>query len=99
MEREGDELLVFRRNPIRQQEIDQQRKAKRHYIEKLIEWSNLYLEEPSRAKVEAQPKCIQASLKKLKIEKWLSIKEIGSRWLDLQKMPRKLAHASKLDGC
>lgn len=89
---------IFRRNPVRAGEIEDNRISKKNSIEKLIEKQNLYLKEHSRAKEETALKTVNAKLKKLLMGELISIKT-EQRSLQLEICEEKWAKAKLLDGC
>lgn len=89
---------ILRRNPIRQQEIEEIREKKRSSVEKLVNEKNIYLEKSKRATTVAACKAINAKLKILGIEKWLKVKT-KERSLFLEVDQITLDKISELDGC
>jgi len=95
---EGSTRYIFRRNPIRAQEIQENREGKKRSIERLTEEQNKYLAEHSRAKETTALKHITTKIKKLKIDSWLSVKAENRR-LTICVNDETLAKEAELDGC
>jgi len=89
---------IFRRNPIRAEEIVTGRQSKLNSMAKLVVVKNIYLEEHPKAKVETALKAVAARLKKLKIDEWLDVQAEG-RVLRLVKNETALEQMALLDGC
>ena len=89
---------ILRRNPIRQQEMQEIREKKRKSVESLVDEKNNYLERSKRASEIAACKAVNAKLKKLAIDKWLKVKS-QERKLILEVDLKALDVASELDGC
>ncbi len=62
-----NERYIFRKNPLREEEILNNYKEKESYIEKRKEKANKYLEEHKKAKVETKIKEIKQLIEKLKL--------------------------------
>lgn len=89
---------IFRRNPIRAQEIQDSRKSKQQSIENLIEQKNNYLQEHKKAKGETAFKHVTQKIKKLKTDHWLSVKlQDGQLFLVIDN--DALSKEAELDGC
>jgi transposase len=89
---------ILRKNPIRQQEIEEARENKRKSVEKLVHEKNIYLQNSKRASTAAACKAVSAKLKNLAIDKWLKLK-VKERELVLEVDQKALDHVSELDGC
>jgi len=91
---------ILRRNPHRVKEIATTRLQKRQSIEQLVQHENVYLKEHSRAHVSKAAERVQAKIKRLRIQSWLSvIAEPESRTLSLATDEAILEQQSLLDGC
>jgi transposase len=89
---------ILRRNPVRQQEIAENRESKQKAIDALVNEKNKLLEKSSRTKAITALKVINAKIKKLGLHKWLKAKSL-KRKLILEADPKALEEASQLDGC
>jgi transposase len=89
---------VLRRNPIRANELKNNRQSKLDRLNKEIERQNKHLTEHSRAGVETAQAKIQTKAKNLKISDWVEIEAVD-RKITLSILEEELAQASKLDGC
>ena len=89
---------VLRRNPIRKAEINAARQSKLLHLEKLVEQKNLYLKEHPKAKESVALRAINSQIKKLKLEKWLSV-TIEARQLSLTIDEQEKGKSIYLDGC
>lgn len=89
---------ILRRNPIRQQEIQDIREKKRRSIENLVNEKNIYLKKSKRASMTAASKIVNTKLKNLAIDKWLKVKA-KERKLALEVDQKSLDELSELDGC
>ncbi len=89
---------ILRRNPVRQQEIEEIREEKRKSVESLVKEKNIYLGTSKRASEVAACKAVNAKLKKLAIDKWLKVKS-QERKLILEVDQKALDKISQLDGC
>ncbi|MCP5005746.1 MAG: IS1634 family transposase [Planctomycetes bacterium] len=95
---EEDIRYILRRNPVRGEEIAENRMSKLETIEGLVRRKNLYLEEHPRAKEVNALKEVQKKIEKLKIHKWLKTKLRG-RELRLEIDEAELKERMSLDGC
>jgi hypothetical protein len=93
-----DVRYILRRNPYRAEEISETRLSKQRSVEKFIRKKNEYLREHSRAWVSAAMREVNEKIKKLKIDKWLKVKE-KQRVLQLTADNAILEEMSLLDGC
>lgn len=89
---------IFRRNPIRAEEIRENRESKKCSVERLIEEQNKYLKEHRGAKEATTLKRVMGKIKKLKIDSWFSVKA-ESRKFTLCIDNNILAKEMELDGC
>jgi transposase len=89
---------IFRRNPIRAQEIGECRNEKKESIERLVKEKNKYLLEHRAAKEATALKHVEAKIKRLQISNWLSVKS-ENRKLSLVVNEEVLTEESFLDGC
>jgi transposase len=89
---------IFRRNPVRAQEISECRDEKKESIERLVEERNRYLLEHRGAKETTALKRVEAKIKQLQISNWLSVKSENRR-LTLAINEEVLAEEAMLDGC
>jgi transposase len=92
---------IFRRNPVRADEIQATRASKLRQVKELIERKNLYLSEHLRAKVPVALGCIWKKIEQLKLEQWVSvsISQAEERRLKLSVDEESLEELKRLDGC
>jgi transposase len=92
---------ILRRNPVRAEEIMQNRMQKKSKIESICRQQNVYLKEHKRSKPETSMRKITAKIRKLKIGSWLRVEKSqeDSRELVLIEDSDKLAVDCKFDGC
>lgn len=95
---EGSVRYIFRRNPVRAQEIKQNREDKRCSIERLVKQQNKYLREHGGAKEATALKRITEKIQKLKVDSWLSVK-MQDRKLPLVINEDALIKKEESDGC
>jgi transposase len=95
---DGSIRYIFRRNPVRAQEIQENRKSKKCSIERLVEEQNKYLREHRGAKEITALKRIVGKIKKLEVDGWMSVK-VEDRTLTLYIDNDTLAKKMELDGC
>lgn len=93
-----DRRYVLRRNPVRAEEIDQSRTAKKRALATRLEKANEYLRQHSRAKVQTQQRLLQAKIKQLCVDSWLSVK-FQQRQLTLEENSDARQEQARLDGC
>jgi transposase len=93
-----DKSNILRRNPIRQQEIQDNREDKLNDIKKLAIRENEYLRDHPRASEMTAVKRVLGKIKKLKINKWVSCKSC-ERKIDILIDEEALSEESQLDGC
>lgn len=91
---------ILRRNPIRAEEIKQNRLSKIKSVKRKIEVSNTYLKEHKRAKIEVQIKKINSYIAQVKLSEIAIIEQsTESREIKLIIDELKLEEKGKLDGC
>jgi len=95
---EDGRRFILRRNPLRQQELAQNRQQKQQAMEAAVAKANDYLDHHRRAQVQTQQRKLQAKLHQLRLEPWLALK-IQKRGLVLTVDEAALQQASQLDGC
>lgn len=89
---------VLRRNPIRQQQIADNRESKLASIVKTAKERTKYLAEHPGADASKANEKVTAKIKKLKAEKWLTASE-HDRVISVVKDEEALSRVSLLDGC
>jgi transposase len=89
---------ILRRNPVRMKEIAKQKNSKLQALEKKILKENAYLKEHPKAKVETAAKKMRGYARKLKIEKWVTVRKNGTH-IAMKVDKDKLSEESKFDGC
>jgi len=91
---------ILRRNPIRANEIEENRNSKIGLIETLLTKKNLYLKEHPRAKCQISSQHITDKIKSLKLSNICNINiDQEKRQLSLNINQKTLKEAKKLDGC
>ena len=95
---DGDIRYILRRNPVRMNEIDKNRKDKIQKIELEIKTQNQYLREHPKAKVETAIKKIIAKISKLKISSIFQLTH-QERIINFEINITELEDISRLDGC
>jgi transposase len=90
--------FVLRRNPVRQQDMQEARTRKRQSVEAAIQKANDYLKGHPRAKVETQTRILKAQIKRLKIDSWIKV-SVHRRRLRLRVDAQAEKEDSQLDGC
>jgi transposase len=95
---EDGRRFVLRRNPLRQQELQQTREQKRQTLEAALAQANTYLDQHRRARVQTQRRKLAARLQRLDVEDWLKL-TIKHKRLVLTVDAPALATAAHLDGC
>lgn len=93
-----DHRYILRRNPVRQAEAAQDRKAKRQTLEQAIAQANTYLAQHPRAQIKTQRAKLTARLEKLKLQGWLKVQSQG-RTFRLKADETALREQALLDGC
>ena len=89
---------ILRRNPVRQQEINDNREDKLNGIRKLIIKENEYLSNHPKASETTAANRVLGKIKKLKINKWISCKS-KEREIRILIDEEALSKESQLDGC
>lgn len=89
---------ILRRNPIREEELKENRNDKIYKVETFLKELNEKLAEHPRAKETTALKDLQKKIDHLKLTKILSA-NLDSRILSLTKSEAAIAEASRLDGC
>jgi transposase len=92
---------IFRRNPVRAEEIQATRISKLNKVKKLLEQKNTYLREHSQAQVITALGEVWKKIEQLKLEKWviISIPQAETRSLKLSTDEKTLEELKRLDGC
>jgi len=93
-----DIRYIYRRNPIRVQEIRESRKSKLKKVRDLCSKKTRYLVEHPRAKVSVAQRVVNEMARKLKIDKWVAICA-QARTLSVEIKGTALEEEEKLDGC
>ena len=94
------ERYILRRNPVRQQQIAENRGQRQAKMQAMVEKSNVYLREHPKAKTPVQVRRINEGLAKLRLKAFLSVRELeGKRALELSVDEEALLEVRKLDGC
>lgn len=101
IDRETGERFVLRRNPVRQEEMRLNRRERQKVVEKKLREAMTYLQERPRAKVEVQLRELQTWIKKLKLNKWLTVEKDPEKpkAMRLVTDEQALKEEEKLDGC
>jgi transposase len=89
---------LLRRNPVRAEELAKSRDSKQKSIENLIAIQNSYLHDHPKAKIETALKKINAKIKQLNLQTWLSI-STKDRVLIINIDNDIITEESRLDGC
>ncbi len=89
---------ILRRNPIREQEMENNRKFKIAKVKEKIDEKNKYLKEHKKAKEEVALKNLNQYIQKLKLSKILSLK-LSERTISIEQNEEAMDEAKKLDGC
>lgn len=90
--------FVLRRNPQRQQELEQTRQQKRQALETALGKANAYLAAHPRGRVRTQRRHLEAKLQSYQLEDWLQLWARGRR-LTLKEDTTARQQAAQLDGC
>jgi hypothetical protein len=93
-----DRRYILRRNPVRAQEIDASRSSKAQAMASRLDKANEYLRQHPRAKVQTRQRALEAKIKRLGVEGWLSVKA-EQRQLSLEANAAARLEESRLDGC
>lgn len=89
---------VFRKNPIRTQEVRSERQARLDYLKEQIQEMNTYLSEHPKARVNIQVAKCEQKLKRFKLQSFCHI-HATDRLLSLNVNEEERSELSKLDGC
>lgn len=95
---QNDIRYILRRNPVRKQEIRNNRDDKINKIVKLIEQQNQYLSEHKRSKPDVALRRVTEKISTLKLSKILSC-QLSDRTLSYEIDQEALKETEKLDGC
>lgn len=92
---------ILRRNPMRQEEIRDNRRARIKKILALVQERNQYLVRAKKAKIETAHKLIQGKIEQYKLSAFLKIEDVVPGGKDLRiTLDRKVfKESSALDGC
>ena len=93
-----DIRYVLRRNPIREEEIRENRQSKLAAVRKMCAQKTQYLAEHPRAKVNVAKRKIKQFIAKVKIDKWSKVC-VKSRSFRVEINGIELKEIEKLDGC
>jgi transposase len=93
-----DIRYVLRRNPIREEEIRENRQSKLAAVRKVCAQKTQYLAEHPRAKVNVAKRKIKQFIAKVKIDKWSKVC-VKSRSFRVEINDIELKEIEKLDGC
>jgi transposase len=94
----NDIRYILRRNPVRAQEIAQNRDSKYKNVQELALKLNTYLKEHPKAQPEKALKKLNGKINKLGLSKWLSA-QIDERTLTIISNEQEKQEISRLDGC
>jgi len=89
---------IYRRNPIRVEEIRESRQSKLRKVQDLCRKKTEYLAQHPRAKVNVAERAVKEMTQKVKIDKWVDTCAQG-RTLSVQIKETALEEGQKLDGC
>lgn len=95
---DGSIRYIFRRNPIRAQEIQENRESKKRSIELFVEKQNQYLREHRKAKETTACTRVTEKIKKLEVDDWAKV-TIEDRKLIVCFDNDVLTKYAELDGC
>jgi transposase len=93
---------IFRRNPVRADEIEAVRASKLEKVKKLLEQQNTCLCEHPKAQVKTALGNVWKKIEQLKLEKWLSVSTVSqeeTRRMKLNVDEKTLGALKRLDGC
>lgn len=90
--------FILRRNPVRAEEMAANRADKESSIIKLAGKETAYLQAHPRASADTAKQRVAAKIKRLKVEKWLTVCE-SERTLEITRDEQALEEAALLDGC
>ena len=95
---DGSIRYIFRRNPIRAQEIQENRESKKRSIELFVEKQNQYLREHRKAKETTVCTRVTEKIKKLEVDDWAKV-TVEDRKLIVCFDNDVLTKYAELDGC
>ena len=95
---DGSVRYIFRRNPVRAAEIQENRENKKHSIENLVQKQNTYLQEHPKAKAATALQCLTEKIKQLNVKSWI-IPKIENRTLTISIDEEALEKEAAFDGC
>jgi transposase len=92
---------IFRRNPVRAEEIEFVRKSKLEKVKELLQQQNEYLAKHPKAQVKTSLERIWKKIEQLKLEQWVTVSIAGkeARCLNLLVDEKILEELRRLDGC
>jgi transposase len=92
---------IYRRNPVRAEEIQATRISKLNKVKGLLEQKNTYLREHSQAQVMTALGEVWKKIEQLKLEKWviISIPQAEPRSLKMSIKEKALEELKRIDGC
>ena len=93
-----DIRYILRRNPLGEQQIQDNRQEKINQVQEVIKEQNEYLSAHARAKVSVAKTKIERLLEKLKLSQFAEV-QAQKRQLSLKIDEKKKEEATKLDGC
>lgn len=89
---------ILRRNPVRVEEINTNRREKIESVERLVQERNAYLATHRKAKAETAAKVVNQKIARLKIDPWVSV-SAEQRSVQWRMDTDAMQEASLLDGC
>jgi len=95
---EDDVRYIIRRNPVRAQELKENRQSKINYIKAFSDEQNAYLEKHEKAQAAVAEHKIRKKITKLNLGKILKT-EINQRVISILIDEQALKESEKLDGC
>ena len=95
---DGSIRYIFRCNPVRAHEIQENRESKKLSIEKLVEKQNKYLQEHCGAKELTALKRVTKKIEQLEVDSWVSAR-VQDRTITICIDNNSLAKEAELDGC
>jgi transposase len=92
---------IFRRNPVRAEEIESVRTSKLKKVKELLNKQNTYLSEHTQAQVKTAIECVWKKIEQLKLEQWVNVSTVREedRKLKLSVDEKVLEELKRLDGC
>jgi len=95
---DGSIRYIFRRNPVRAQEMQEHHESKKCSIERLVEKQNKYLQEHCGAKEATALKRVTEKIEQLEVDHWINV-QVQNRTLTICINNDALAKEAELDGC